>query len=100
MKSWLKQCAQDRIPRFGSLAMFLKCRVQSAVSPLSFSKTTPDDAAQAVVTICRISGSTRGVQAGVSTQGSVLDWIQSWLKKNTKIKELAGIMRATAKTEK
>jgi hypothetical protein len=84
MKSWLKQFAQDRIPRFGSLAMFLKCHVQGAVYPWSFSKTTPGDAAQAVVTTCRIPGSTRGAQAGVSMQGSVLDWIQSWLKKNTK----------------
>ena len=76
MKSWLKQCAQDRILRFGSLVMFLKCHALNAVAWWSFSKTTPGDAAQAVVTTCRIPGLTRDVRTGASMLESVLDTVR------------------------
>ncbi|RKX62372.1 MAG: hypothetical protein DRP37_01690 [Thermodesulfobacteriota bacterium] len=76
MKLWLKQCAQDRILRFGSPAMFLKYLASNVVAWWSFSKTTPGDAAQAVVTTCRIPDLTRGARAGASMLKSVLDTVR------------------------
>ena len=57
--------------------MFLKYLALNVVAWWSFSKTTPGDAAQAVVTTCRIPGLTRGVRAGASMLESASDTVRS-----------------------